>query len=115
MTDLFKFLQDNWQWLAAILISFLSFLVHLIQKRPVARNLKDWCDFIVTNYLPQQIINAEKLSPCSGETKKADVLEHAINTLGLFIKLSDSDKDFAVDVFSRAIENILATPRKKGN
>lgn len=107
------FIIQNWQWLACILISFISCIVHLIQKRPVARSLKDWVDFIIAEYLPQDIVNAEKLSPCSGDTKKADALSHALNTLKCFICLTEADEAFAIEHFSQAIERILSTPRKK--
>lgn len=106
------FIIQNWQWLACILISFISCIVHLIQKRPVARSLAEQVQWIISNLIPGFIVEAEKTAK-PGEQKLDYVINRAIASLQAYMLCDEKELQTARVLFANGIERILATPRKK--
>lgn len=107
------FIKENWLILSTILISGLSFLIHLFQKRPKANSLFTAVDMITSDYLPEFILEAEKTGYL-GEKKKEIVIDKCLALLKRMIKCDDEAINQAIKLFGIYIEKILATPRKKG-
>lgn len=106
------FIVDNWQWIVTAVLSIIIFILQLCKKRPVVKSLDQYCDSIIHQFLPGLIVAAEKSGEV-GDHKKKYVIERCMQMLTLLIKLDDNSKGIAESIFSKSIEAILSTPRKK--
>ena len=114
MEELKQFVIQNWQLLASALLFVVSFIIGVITKRKKGYTFSDILLGLIAEQLPQWISLAEA-SGGTGEQKKVEVLNNALNyaskTLGR--KLSEEETSFIIAQASEQIEKILGTPQKK--
>ena len=114
MEELKQFVIQNWQLLASALLFIVSFIIGIITKRKKGYTFSDILLGLIAEQLPQWISLAEA-SGGTGEQKKVEVLNNALNyaskTLGR--KLSEEETSFIIAQASEQIEKILGTPQKK--
>lgn len=108
------FLINNWQLIASACLFIVSFIIGLITRRKKGYTFSDILLGLIAEQLPQLISLAEA-SGNTGEQKKVEVLNSALNyaskTLGR--KLSEEETSFIIANASEQIEKILGTPQKK--
>lgn len=108
------FLINNWQLIASACLFVVSFIIGLITRKKKGYTFSDILLGLIAEQLPQWISLAEA-SGTSGEQKKVEVLNSALNyaskTLGR--KLSEEETSFIIANASEQIEKILGTPQKK--
>lgn len=113
MQDIWQFIVDNWQLVAAACLSLVSFIVALIRKRPHAYDFLDYIRQIISGSLPTWINEAEQ-KYLDGEQKKLYVLKKCLTALRQkVLGLTGSQEKEALGIFGFAIEQVLSTPRKK--
>lgn len=112
MQEIVQFIVDNWQLSLAALLSFISFILALIRKRPAAWNLTDYVRLVICQFLPTYIVDAENMH-VTGERKKEHVLSQCMKALKSFVKCTDKELESSYLTFSNALEEILNTPQKK--
>lgn len=107
MDQLVLFIQNNWQNILTLVLTFATLLLTIFKKRiKVVESIKQF----ILERLPLFIDTAEKLFE-DGEKKKAFVISQIVQ---LVEKTFGCDIDEYVDFISDSIESILATPQKKG-
>ena len=113
MQELVTFLVNNWQWLLTALLAFISFIIHLVSKRPLA----DCFNKVFDGYLAFQFVHdmnyAETRFPGDGKAKKQYVINQCLEYFSKYIKLDDYYKKLVTSSISIMIENALSVPRKK--
>lgn len=114
MEELKKFILENWQLIASVILFIISFIIGLITRRKKGYTFSDILLGLIAEQLPMWISCAESAGG-SGEQKKVQVLNDALNyaskTLGR--KLTEEETSFLVAQCSEQIEKILGTPQKK--
>lgn len=106
MQEIFNFLKENWQLIAAVITLIVSVVVAIIRKKPVSDIAAEIAIFACYG-----IIDAER-SGVPGEVKKARCIEYVKNRLlNSYPKLDVDKYTHEIDV---VIETILTTPQKKG-
>ena len=111
MEFIIEFLQENWRFVAEIILTVIVLLVSLLRKKTTIKT--DGLTKVLMA-LPGLISEAEKVYGAgNGETKFTFVFAHAYSQLQEFY----SDEVIKAHNFSvlvvAAIENILGTPTKK--
>lgn len=106
-----QFLQDYWFVVVSIVLAVAELLILVLKKNKI--NVMDSAFESVLQKLPAIINSAEKIFGAgNGDKKKTWCLQFA---KGLYESLGGvDDKDYVGVLLSRAIEDILATPQKKG-
>ena len=114
LQELKAFFIQNWQLIASACLFIVSFVIGLIARRKKGYTFSDILLGLISEQLPQWISLAE-VTGNSGEQKKVEVLNSALNyaskTLGR--KLSEEETSFIIANASEQIEKILGTPQKK--
>ena len=114
LQELKAFFIQNWQLIASACLFIVSFVIGLIARRKKGYTFSDILLGLSSEQLPQWISLAE-VTGNSGEQKKVEVLNSALNyaskTLGR--KLSEEETSFIIANASEQIEKILGTPQKK--
>ena len=112
--ELKMFLINNWQLIASACLFIVSFIIGLITRRKKGYTFSDILLGLIAEQL-QQWISLAEASGNTGEQKKVEVLNSALNyaskTLGR--KLSEEETSFIIANASEQIEKILGTPQKK--
>lgn len=112
MDVIVEFFQENWRFVAGIVLTIAVLLISLLRKKV---KINDIGFTSVLNSLPKYILEAESLYPEGhGAEKREMVIAWCVRDLEKFY--SDSSViTYFLNMLSRAIENILATPTKKGD
>ena len=114
MEEVKQFFIHNWQLIASAILFIVATIIGIISKRKKGYTFSDILLGLIAEQLPNWISLAE-VSGGTGEQKKVDVLNKALNyastTLGR--KLSEEETSFIVTQASTQIEKILGTPQKK--
>lgn len=112
-----EFLRENWKFLVEILVPILSMLILLIFKKRAKINIPDATLSGMFAALPLWIQDAETtIGAGKGDQKLKFVLTQAVNYLAKALGVSTGEilrcygSQLLID-----IENILATPQKKGD
>lgn len=108
-----EFFLQNYKYIIVGLCWLLNFIILLLKKNKLV--VKDTIFENLLLMLPTLIKQAEE-SGGTGSDKKALVLSYALNWLVSFTsKTFEEIKSLYADRVSRAVEEILSTPQKKGN
>lgn len=114
MAELKKFLIQNWQLIASLILFIVATIIGFVTKKKKGYTFSDILLGLISEQLPTWINLAES-SEETGEQKKVAVLNSALNyackTLGR--KLSEEEISFIIANASEQIEKILGTPQKK--
>lgn len=115
MEELKQFFVQNWQLLASALLFIIATIIGIVTKKKKGYTFSDILLGLIAEQLPSWISIAEGVVGASGEQKKVQVLNDALNyaskTLGR--KLSEEETSFIITHASEQIEKILGTPQKK--
>lgn len=106
-----QFLQDYWFVVVSIVLAVAELLILVLKKNKI--NVMDSAFESVLQKLPVIITSAEKIFGAgNGDKKKDYCLKFAI---GLYDSLGGvDDKSYIRVLLAKAIDDILATPQKKG-
>lgn len=115
MEELKQFFIQNWQLLASAVLFIIATIIGIVTKKKKGYTFSDILLGLIAEQLPAWISIAEGVVGASGEQKKVQVLNDALNyaskTLGR--KLSEEETSFIITHASEQIEKILGTPQKK--
>ena len=105
MLEIFNFLKNNWELVAAVITLIISVIVSVLRKRPVndiMSNIYDYCIYFINRFE----------EPGNGVHKKEKVVRFVKESLlNVFPKLDIGKYD---SLINKTIEKILTTPQKKG-
>lgn len=112
MDVIVEFLQENWRFVAEIVLTIAVLLISLFRKKV---NIPSTGLTQVLKRLPGYICDAESQFPVGhGQEKRELVLGWCKADLKLAYH-DDPLVDFFMNIVEVALENILATPTKKGD
>lgn len=106
MQEIFNFLKENWQLIAAVITLIISVVIAIIRKRPVESIYADLYDVAI-----DACIEAEK-SANKGVDKMCAAVSYACNKLSAIYPGINVNK--YMTLIAVLIERILTTPQKKG-
>ena len=114
LEELKLFLIQNWQLLASALLFIIATIIGIIRLKKKGMSFQDAIHSQLTEQLPIFISIAENKG--TGEQKRVYVLNEGLNYLSkqLGRPLTQTESDLAIAFMTEQIENILATPQKKG-
>lgn len=106
MQEVYKFLLDNWQLILSVVLFLVSVIVSIVRKKPlqdIYSQLYAWCIAAV---------NVAEKTALKGDSKK----QYALDVVKSFLKdkFPNIKEDYYIHAISVIIEQILATPQKKG-
>ena len=110
-----QWLIVNWQLLASALLFIISVIVSIIRMKKKGMSFSDIMSGILAEQLPLMVSMSETEGG-TGEQKRVFVLNKALNYCAskLGRTLSQAESDMIISYTSKMIEEILATPQKKG-
>lgn len=112
MDVIVEFLQENWRFVAEIVLTVAVLLISLLRKKV---NIPSIGLTQVLKSLPNYIREAERNYPEGhGAEKREMVLSWCKGDLAKFYA-DDAVVSFFMNIVDVALENILATPTKKGD
>ena len=105
MLEIFNFLKVNWQFIAALILIIISFILTLIQKKPVSSINED------IYYLSTVAVQRAEESGLKGSDKLDLAIQFVVNSLKN--KYPGIKTDTYIKLIVLIIEEILSTPHKK--
>lgn len=113
MKQFLQFILENWQFLVYVLVSVIStILVVVLKKKKTVNELDNILKIVLAN-LPRIITSVEELIGAgNGKEKKDLVLAAVVKFVNEQFSLNLPDSLIAY--IGERIEDILATPQKKG-
>lgn len=114
MKDVLEFIIQNYQFFLTIFVLLLTFFVSIFRKKIKVSD--DTLGRVITT-LPMLICEVEKSMKAEkcGTSKKARVMDLALDVYKHLTGVELTYDSFIANQISNAIEDILATPQKKGD
>ena len=114
MEEAKQFFIQNWQLIASAVMFIIATTIGIIRAKKKGMSFSEAIHSELSEQLPIFISCAEGKG--TGEQKRVYVLNEGLNYLAKKIgrPLTQTESDLAISYMTEQIENILATPQKKG-
>ena len=114
MEEVKQFFIQNWQLIASAVLFIIATTIGITRSKKKGMSFMDALHAELCEALPIFISCAEGKG--TGEQKRVYVLNEGLNYLAKKIgrPLTQTESDLAISYMTEQIENILATPQKKG-
>ena len=114
MEEVKMFFVQNWQLISSAILFVTATIIGLVRAKKSGMSFSEAIHAELSEQLPIFISCAEGKG--TGEQKRVYVLNEGLNYLAKKIgrPLTQTESDLAISYMTEQIENILATPQKKG-